>query len=41
MEVITQLMEQNAQVALVGDSQQILGIIKLETILKRLKIVNL
>lgn len=41
IEVITQLMEQNAQVALVGDSQQILGIIKLETILKQLKIVNL
>lgn len=41
IEVITQLMEQNAQVALVGDNQQILGIIKLETILKQLKIVNL
>lgn len=41
MEVVSQMLEQDTQVALVGNSQQILGIIKLETILKQLKIVNL
>lgn len=41
LEVLTQMIKQNVQMALVGNSQQILGIIKLETILKQLKIVNL
>ena len=41
LEALTQMIKQNVQVALVGNSRQILGIIKLETILKQLKIVNL
>ncbi len=41
LEVLTQMTKQNVQMALVGNSRQILGIIKLETILKQLKIVNL
>lgn len=41
IEVLSRLIEQDTQVALVGDSRQILGIIKLETILKQLKIINL
>lgn len=40
-EVVSQMLEQGTQVALVGTSRQILGIIKLETILKQLKISNL
>lgn len=39
--VISKMLEQNAQVALVGDETRILGIIKLETILKQLKITVL
>lgn len=41
IEVLSQMIEQDTQAALVGDSRQILGIIKLETILKQLKITNL
>lgn len=41
LEVLTQMTKQNVQMALVGNSRQILGIIRLETILKQLKIVNL
>lgn len=39
--VISKMLEQNSQVALVGDETRILGIIKLETILKQLKITVL
>ena len=41
VEVVSQMLDHDTQVALVADSHQILGIIELKTILKRLKLVKL